>query len=89
MQSHLVGVGEEADKVVLLQALRVVLVVNVGAGCARVPGWKLQNVIFVYYEPIWMLILLLTCIVPASEFACTSRSLCRTPWHSNRQADSL
>ena len=40
VQPLLVGVGEEADKVVLLQALRVVLVVNVGAGCARIPMFK-------------------------------------------------
>ena len=37
VQPLLVGVGEEADKVVLLQALRVVLVVNVGAGGAGIP----------------------------------------------------
>ena len=37
VQPALVGVGEEADKVVLLQALRVVLVVNVGAGGAGIP----------------------------------------------------
>ena len=40
VQPLLVGVGEEADKVVLLQALRVVLVVNVGAGGAGIPGWE-------------------------------------------------
>ena len=40
VQPLLVGVGEEADKVVLLQALRVVLVVNVGAGRARIPTFK-------------------------------------------------
>ena len=37
VQPLLVGVGEEADKVVLLQALRVVLVVDVGARRAGVP----------------------------------------------------
>ena len=37
VQAPLVGVSEEADKVVLLQALRVVLVVDIGAGRARVP----------------------------------------------------
>ena len=37
VQPLLVGVGEEADKVVLLQALRVVLVVDIGAGRAGVP----------------------------------------------------
>ena len=37
VQPPLVSVGEEADKVVLLQALRVVLVVDIGAGRAGVP----------------------------------------------------
>ena len=37
VQPPLVSVGEEADKVVLLQALRVVLVVDVGAGRAGIP----------------------------------------------------
>ena len=37
VQPLLVGVGEEADEVVLLQALRVVLVVDIGAGRAGVP----------------------------------------------------
>ena len=37
VQPPLAGEGEEADKVVLLKALRVVLVVDVGAGRAGVP----------------------------------------------------
>ena len=37
VQAPFVGVSEEADKVVLLQALRVVLVVDIGAGRAGVP----------------------------------------------------
>ena len=37
MQPPLIGVGEKADKIVLLEALRVVLVVYVGAGRAGIP----------------------------------------------------
>ena len=40
VQSLFVGVSKEADKVVLLKTLRVVLVVNVGAGCAGIPMLK-------------------------------------------------
>ena len=40
VQPLLVSVGEEADEVVLLQALRVVLVVDVGARRAGIPLFK-------------------------------------------------
>ena len=43
VESALVGVGEQPDKVVLLEALRVVLVVHVGAGSAGVPGNKIKK----------------------------------------------
>lgn len=43
VESFLIGVSQEADKVVLLQALRIVLVVNVGARGGRVPDIMCRN----------------------------------------------
>ena len=52
VQPLLVGVGEEADKVVLLQALRVVLVVDVGAGRAGIPllTWTNNKIVYLLSE---------------------------------------
>ena len=37
MESFFVGVGQETNKIVLLEALRVNLLIDKGAGGARVP----------------------------------------------------
>ena len=43
VESLLIGVGQETDKVVLLEALGVVLVVNEGARGGRVPAGDIKT----------------------------------------------
>jgi hypothetical protein len=89
VQTFLVGVGQQPDEVVLLQALAVNLMVDVGAGSARVPVKHhnhFKSAPFFQAKVVYNVSF--TCTVPISGSGCTSRSPCRSPWRSIRRAGS-